>query len=276
MKPDVAVGVGRVTGEAARVPDGALAAELIEQPLGAELRVLDLVVVQVPGVRVGDVGVDRDGLDALPPAASASAGLRAVGIVRVEDDGVDALGDQVTDVGQLAGRIGVAVDHGEVGDLAGRRAPAPSRCRPAPRGSRCRRRHRSSSRWCTPCRRAARGGRRRSRRHAAAAQRRPCGAGRGRSRRGWTAADACGHDDRDRVRWRRADIGLAPTGCPPPWSRDSIDPRRSIGASPTCCVGCRHHHLLAGRSHGRGAAHALDRLHRTAPATARRLRPSLG
>ena len=108
-----------VAGDAAGVPDGARAAELIEQPLGAELRVLDLVVVEVPGVRIGDVAVDRDGLD---------AGRRSLGqcrveglrVVRVEDDGVDALGDQGPDVGQLAGGIRVAMDHGEVGDLAGR------------------------------------------------------------------------------------------------------------------------------------------------------------
>ncbi len=41
--------------------DVALAAQLLEQPLGAEVGVLDLVVGQVVGVRVGDERVDRDG-----------------------------------------------------------------------------------------------------------------------------------------------------------------------------------------------------------------------
>ena len=97
LEAHVAVGVGRVAGDAAHVVDVALAAQLLEQPLGAEVRVLDLVVVEVVGVRVGDVGVDRDGHDA--------GGLRllerrveGVGVVRVEDDRVDALRDQVTDV----------------------------------------------------------------------------------------------------------------------------------------------------------------------------------
>ena len=64
LEADVAVVVGRVAGEAAHVVDVARAAHLLEQPLGAEVRVVDLVVVQVVGVRVGDVRVDRDGQDA--------------------------------------------------------------------------------------------------------------------------------------------------------------------------------------------------------------------
>ena len=79
LEADVAVGVGRVAGDAAHVVDVARAAELVEQPLGAELGVLDLVVVEVVGVGVGDVGVDRDGLDA-GCLASSRAGLRPSGL----------------------------------------------------------------------------------------------------------------------------------------------------------------------------------------------------
>ena len=104
LEPGVAVGVGRMAGDAAHVVDRALAAELLEEPLGAELGVLDLVVVQVVGVGIGDVGVDRDRLD----AGGLGLGQRRVeglGVVGVEDDRVDALGDQVTQVLELAGAL---------------------------------------------------------------------------------------------------------------------------------------------------------------------------
>ena len=51
--------------------------------------------------------------------ASSSAGVDAGRIGRVDDDGVDAGADQVADVLELAGRIGVAVRDVELGDLAG-------------------------------------------------------------------------------------------------------------------------------------------------------------
>ena len=47
----VAVGVGRHAGDAAHLDDVALAAELLEQPLGAEAAVRDLVVRHVVGLR---------------------------------------------------------------------------------------------------------------------------------------------------------------------------------------------------------------------------------
>ena len=55
------------------------------------------------------------------PAALASCERRVerLGVVRVEDDRVDALGDQVTEVLELAGRVRVAVDDGQLGHLAG-------------------------------------------------------------------------------------------------------------------------------------------------------------
>src|SRR5690606_22662767 len=64
VEADVAVVVGRVAGEAPHVVDDTFAAQLLEQPLGAEIGVLHLVVVQVVGVLVGHVGVDRHGDDA--------------------------------------------------------------------------------------------------------------------------------------------------------------------------------------------------------------------
>ena len=94
------------------------ATELLEQPLGAESRVLDLVVVQVVGVGVGDVGVDRDGRDA-GCLGLVERRVERVGVVRVEDDRVHVSRDQVADVLELAGRIGVAMDGGQLGDLAG-------------------------------------------------------------------------------------------------------------------------------------------------------------
>ena len=60
----VAVEVGRVADEAAHVVDVALAAELLEQPARADIAVVELVVRDVQRVGIGDVGVDRDGLDA--------------------------------------------------------------------------------------------------------------------------------------------------------------------------------------------------------------------
>ena len=81
--------------------------------------------------------------------------VERVGIVRVEDDRVHARARSGRGCPQLAGRVGVAVvDDQVLGDLPPDASAWPWRCRPAPRGSRCRRRHRSSSRSCT-CRRPA-------------------------------------------------------------------------------------------------------------------------
>ena len=196
LEADVAVAVGRVAGDAAHVVDGAGAAQLVEQPLGAELGVLDLVVVQVVGVRVGDIRVDRDGLDA-GRLRLGQGRVQGGGVVRVEDDRVDVRGDQVTDVLELAGGVRVAVDRRQLGRPGRRRVPRPWRCRPAPRGSRCRRRRRSnsrSSRSSRPGCAARRGRRRRARR----ARSPPLTSGRPIRHRCWqaTAIIAIGCQDR--------------------------------------------------------------------------------
>ena len=96
----MAVVVGRMAGEAAHVVDLALAAELLEQPLGADLAVADLVVREVVRLRVGHVGVDRDGLDA-GRLRLVEGRVERVRAARVEDDRVDVLRDQVTDLLKL-------------------------------------------------------------------------------------------------------------------------------------------------------------------------------
>ena len=55
----VAVAVGRRAGRAAHVDDVALAADLLEQPLGTEIGVLLLVIRDDVGRRLGDGLVDR-------------------------------------------------------------------------------------------------------------------------------------------------------------------------------------------------------------------------
>ena len=110
--------------------------------------VLDLVVVQVPRVRVGDVGVNRDGHDARRVGLGERR-VERVGVVRVEHDRVDLLRDQraqsdscpAASVLRWMTVIGL-----EILVDPERGAPRPWRCRPAPRGSRCRRRRRSSIR----------------------------------------------------------------------------------------------------------------------------------
>ena len=134
-----------MAGEAAGVPDRASAAHLVEQPLGAELGVLDLVVVQVPGVRVGDIGVDRDRHDARV-VRFGECRVERVRIVRVEDERVDVLRDQVrrSDSCPAASVLRWMTLSLEILSVPSD-ALRPWPCRPAPRGSRCRRRRRSSS-----------------------------------------------------------------------------------------------------------------------------------
>ena len=115
----VAVVVRRVAGVAAHVVDRACPAHLLEQPLGAELGVLDLVVVEVVRVRVGDVRIHRDRHDP-GRLRFGECRIERGRVVRVEDDRVHALRDQVTDLLELLGRGPVLVDHGQLGDLAGR------------------------------------------------------------------------------------------------------------------------------------------------------------
>ena len=106
-------------GDAAHVDDVALAAELLEQPLGAEVGVLLLVVGEVVGGRARSRPGRRRRRRCRPSWPPSSAGLSAGRVGRVEDDRVDAGGDQVADVLELAGGVGVAVGDVELGDLAG-------------------------------------------------------------------------------------------------------------------------------------------------------------
>ena len=104
----VAIAVGRCAGGAAHVDDVALAADLLEQPLRAEIGVFFLVVRDDVGRRLGDRLVDRDDDDAgVRRFLERRIDARRVG--RVDDDGVDAGGDQIADVLELAGGVGVAV-----------------------------------------------------------------------------------------------------------------------------------------------------------------------
>ena len=120
----VAIAVGRGAGGAAHIDDVALAADLLEQPLGAEIGVFFLVVRDDVGRRLGDGLVDGDDDDAgVGRFLERRIDARRIG--RVDDDGVDAGADQVADVLELAGGVGVAV--GDVQRLrpCRRRAPAP-------------------------------------------------------------------------------------------------------------------------------------------------------
>ena len=112
----VAVGIGRMARDAARVPDRAFAAHLLEQPRGALVGVLDLVVRQVDGFRVGHGGIDGDGLDA-GRLRLVEGRIERLRVERIEHDRVHVGRDQVTDVGKLALGIGVPMDPGAGLDL---------------------------------------------------------------------------------------------------------------------------------------------------------------
>ena len=112
----VAVGIGRMARDAAGVPHRAFPAHLLEQPTGALVRVLDLVVRQVDGFGVGHGGIDGDGLDA-GRLRLVEGRIERFGVERIEDDRVHVGRDQVTDVGKLALGIGVPVDPGARLDL---------------------------------------------------------------------------------------------------------------------------------------------------------------
>src|SRR5690606_8004519 len=58
LEATVAVAVGRSAGGTAHIDHVALAADLLEQPLGPKIRILLLVVLQDPGAGLGDVLVD--------------------------------------------------------------------------------------------------------------------------------------------------------------------------------------------------------------------------
>ena len=83
---------------------------------GALVGVLDLVVRQVDGFRVGHGGIDGDGLDA-GRLRLVEGRVERLGVERIEHDRVHVGRDQVTDVGKLALGIGVPVDPGARLDL---------------------------------------------------------------------------------------------------------------------------------------------------------------
>ena len=118
LEAGVAVGIGRGAGGAAHVDDVALAAEGLEEPLGAEVGVFLLVVRDDEGGGVGHRLVDGDDGDALLGGLG-ERGRDAGGVGGVDDDGVDAGGDQVAEILELAGGVGVAVGDVEARDLAG-------------------------------------------------------------------------------------------------------------------------------------------------------------
>ena len=197
-------------------------------------------------------GVDRDGHDA-GRLRLVERRVEGVGIVRVEDDRVD--------VRRRSGRGCPAA--GRPRPCCGgwwsarrpgrRRAPRPWPCRPAPRGSRCRRRRRSSSRSCTSPPRSAAPRWRRARRRAAVARRGLARGARGSGR----PPLARSRDDRD---GRQADEPLGPGRsfsimCAPPrrMTRSSTAPTvarwnddRPAHAG-LCCALCRRHLLARDR-----------------------------
>ena len=120
----MAVGVGGHAVDAAHFDDLAGAANLLEEPLGAELGVGGLVV----GHHIGALGRDRliDGHDhdALGDGRF-DDGVQALTVGRVEDDGIHALGDEALQVGDLLGRAAVAVDDDDLVDQSAGAWPRP-------------------------------------------------------------------------------------------------------------------------------------------------------
>ena len=115
-EPGVAILVGGDAFDAADVQHAALATELVGEPLGAETAVLDLVVGGDEGAFGSDRLVDGDDDDALGDGLfDDRVELLAVG--RVDDDRVDALGDEVLQVLDLLRRTAVARDGDDLADL---------------------------------------------------------------------------------------------------------------------------------------------------------------
>ena len=114
------VGVRGYAVDAAHLHDLARAAQLLEQPLGSELRVRGLVI----GGDVGAFGrnrlVDGDDDDTLRYRRFDHR-VQALTVGRVEDDRVNTLRDQPLQVGDLFGRAAVAVDNNDAVDKPARR-----------------------------------------------------------------------------------------------------------------------------------------------------------
>ena len=103
----VAVVVGGHAADAAHLDDVALAAEVVDEPLGAEPAVLDLVVGDHVRLGRGDGLVDGHD-DDVAGGGLLDDRVQRLTIGRVDDDRVGTRRDQVADAGDL--RAGVAVD----------------------------------------------------------------------------------------------------------------------------------------------------------------------
>ena len=102
LEAGITVGVGGDAIDAAHVGDVALATQLLEQPLGSETPVGHLVVGDDIGALGGHRLVDGDHDDALLDGRLDDR-VEGLAVGRVEDDRVDALGDEALEVGDLLG-----------------------------------------------------------------------------------------------------------------------------------------------------------------------------
>ncbi len=117
LPPDMPVVIGRVAGEAAHVDDVTLAAQGFEQPGGAQVGVLLLVVGDQIGIGIGHGLVDRDDRDACFSGLGQGR-VHRVRTDRVDDDRVHFGSDEVPKILELTGGIGVAMVDRELGDFA--------------------------------------------------------------------------------------------------------------------------------------------------------------
>ena len=102
--------VGRVTGHAVDGDDLAFTVEGLNQPFGAGSTPCGLVYADIDRVGRRHFGVSRDHQDPgfLGLREHRIEGCRAVG---VDDDGVDALADEVANMGNLAGHVDIGALH---------------------------------------------------------------------------------------------------------------------------------------------------------------------
>jgi hypothetical protein len=108
----VAIGIGRHARDASHLHHVAAAPELLEQPLGADAAVRDLIVRRVVRARRIDELVDEDDLDSPRPRLLRDR-LQGIRVRRVDDQRVDACRDQRADVGDLTCGVGLAVEDPE-------------------------------------------------------------------------------------------------------------------------------------------------------------------
>ena len=115
----VAIRVGGHPVDAAHLDDIALAAELLEQRLGAKLAVGLLIIGHDIGGWSVDRLVDRHN-DNSAIGRLLDDGIKRLAIGRVDDDDIRAGRDQIADVGDLLRRSAVAVGENDFGNLARR------------------------------------------------------------------------------------------------------------------------------------------------------------